>query len=128
MLVAEPGRHRRGAAKRLVHPDEVVEHGIEADHPIVRFNFFAEPVGQPREATHPHTEVQVLPFDIGRADVILVRTPFDPGLLDASAVCRAVAPCWAGRIAIHLHQLGVIDIGAERVFNGFQIGFVAIRR
>jgi hypothetical protein len=53
--------------------------------------------------------------------MILIGAPLDTGLLDASAFGWAVASRWAGRIAIQLHQLGVIDISTERVLDGFQV-------
>ena len=52
---------------------------------------------------------------------------FDLGLLDARAIGRAVAALGAFRSrAVNLHKLRIIHVGAERAFNRFQIGFVAV--
>lgn len=52
--------------------------------------------------------------------------PLDGYLFDAGAFCRAVAALRAvGRSAIELYEHGIVDIGAERSFDGFQVGFVA---
>jgi hypothetical protein len=44
--------------------DEIVEHGVEAHHPVVRLNLLAEAVGESGESAHPHAEVQVLPLNV----------------------------------------------------------------
>ena len=55
------------ALQGLVDASEIMEHGVEADHLVVRLDLLAEPVGEAREPAHPHAEVQVLAFNVGRA-------------------------------------------------------------
>jgi hypothetical protein len=54
-----------GTTACLGHADVVAQHGVEADHPGVRLNLFAEAVRQPRGPAHAHAEVQVLPSHLG---------------------------------------------------------------
>jgi hypothetical protein len=46
----------------------------------------------------------------------------DPNLLGSGALCWAVLALGAlavGRLAVELHELGVIDVGPERFLDGF---------
>ena len=60
--------------------------------------------------------------------MLLVRLAHDRGLLDAGAFGRAVTSLGAfwGR-AVHLYELSIVDIAAERAFDGLKISLVILR-
>ena len=75
-----------------------------------------------------HSDIEVVPFRIRRADVFRVRVAFDGRLFDPGAFGGAVATLPAfRRFAVQLHKLGVVDIAPEGTFNCLQIRLVAIR-
>lgn len=43
---------------------KLVKHRVEANHVIVRLGLLGEGIRQPREAPHPHPEIQVLPLSV----------------------------------------------------------------
>ena len=73
----------------LLH--EVVPDRVERDHVHVVLEFLRERIGEPGEAAHVHPHRKVLPFGIGRADMLRVGIAFDPFLARANAFCGAVA-------------------------------------
>lgn len=53
--------------------------------------------------------------------MIKIRIAFDPRLASANTLCRAVATLGAfRRRAVHLDQHRVINVRAERAFNGLE--------
>jgi hypothetical protein len=59
--------------------------------------------------------------------VIKIRITFDPRLAQTNAFCRAIAALGAFRCrAVKLDQHRIVNITAERAFNGRQIGPVAV--
>ena len=94
-------------------------------HVVVQL--LAERIGEPGEAAHRHAHGEVLALDVGRADVALFGLSLDPVLADADALARAVA-ARAGRLAVELHELGIVHVAAERPFHSLQIRAVAVCR
>lgn len=127
-VLDSPAAIAGGAAQRFVHPHEIVEHGVERDHVVVRLQLLAEPVSQPRKPAHPHPEIQVLAFHVGRADVLRIGTAYYAAAFGPFAIARAVAAEGANRFAVVLNQNGVIDISTERAFDRFQVGLMPVRR
>ena len=107
---------------------EVVVHVEQGDRVSMVFNLLAERVGQARKAAHVHTHRQVLPFDVGRADVLRVRRPGDVLGNAAKALGRAVAGFSVRGRTVNLIQHRVVDVAAERILDGSEIHPVAIRR
>jgi hypothetical protein len=59
--------------------------------------------------------------------VFLIRLALDNRFLDTRALCWRIATLSAFRCeAVHLHELGIINVSAESAFNRFQIGAVSI--
>lgn len=112
-------RHRRGAAKRFVHPHEVVERAVQRDRVAVVLDLLAECVCQTGEPAHVHPHREVLPLDVGRADMRRVGTALDAAHVHTGASAGAVAAQRADRLAVVLDEHGVVDVRAERAFNGF---------
>ena len=72
---------------RLMNPDEIVVEEVQGDGVFVVFKPFAESVGQASEPAHR----EVLAFDVGRADVLLVRRTDDRLTAATVALAGAVA-------------------------------------
>ncbi len=112
-----------------MNADKVVIHHVERDRVGVIFDLLRKGVCQAREAAHVHPHREIVPLDIGRADVRRVGIAFDLFLLRASAFRRAVAALGAfGRRAVNLHKLRIVDIRAECAFNRLKISLVAVAR
>ncbi len=119
-------RHSRGAAQRLVNTNKIVMHGVDRDRMRVVLDFFGERIGQPGEPARSHPQRKVGPLGIAGADVCEVGTALDAAQIDTRAFAGAVAaqrPCW---LSVMFDEHGVVDIGPEGLFNGLQIGLVAV--
>lgn len=51
--------HRGCDSQRLMHPAEIVIRMIDRNHVAVILKLFGEPIGEPREATNAHPQVEV---------------------------------------------------------------------
>lgn len=128
-MVANLRLHCRGYAQRLMHAAEVVIHEVESEGMTVIVDFLRERVGEPGEAAHLHPHREVLALDVAGRDVAESRPAVDDGWDRADAGRRAVAPAVALRIvAVELDQHRVVDVGAERERDGFQVDAMAVRR
>jgi hypothetical protein len=58
--------------------------------------------------------------------MIRIGAPLNAALLCPDAFTWAVAPQRAGRLAVDLHQHGIVDIGTEGLLNRLLIWVVAI--
>ena len=58
------------------------------------------------------------------------QATFDPAFLGADADGGAVAPLavFTDRLAVELHQRGIVHSATERALNGLQIGFESVGR
>jgi len=65
--------------------NEVVECAVQRDRVAVVLNLLAERIGQSSKAAHVHSHGEVLPLDIGSADVLEIGTAFYARLDDARA-------------------------------------------
>lgn len=130
--IGDPSGHRGRHLQRLVDAHEVVEHKVQRQRVNVRVDLFGEGVRQPREAAHVHPHAEVLPLDVRGRDVRLVRVAGDLHLLGAGALGRAVALLGArapiGRLAVKLHQHGVVHGALKSSGDGIQVDAVAVRR
>src|SRR5207245_3333844 len=104
-------------------PHEVQGHGG-----FQVFNLPTEGVGQSREPPHAHPHGQVLPLDVGRADVLGVGVAGAALSHRPDALRRAVAGNSGAFRTVQLDQHGVVDFGAEDGLYGFDVDFVAVRR
>ncbi len=101
---------------------EMQRHGV-----LMVLKLFGERIREPGHAARVHADVQVVPFRIGRADVLRVRRAFDPMLDDARAIGGAVAALGAlGSCPVQLNQHGVVDISAEGVLDRAKVRLVAV--
>lgn len=87
-----------------------------------------ERIGQPSKPSHAHSHRQILPLNIARADVLRIGASVDHCALGAETDCGTLTPLWrrGWRIAVLLHQHGVIDGRTELTVNRVQIGSVAV--
>ena len=109
-----------------MHPGEVVKHIEQRQRVAMAFDPPGEAIRQPCEPAHGHPHREVLTLDKRRANMVRVWLAGNGALICAKADAGAVAAS-AGRVAIYFDQPGEVDIGAERTFNGFWVGSVAIR-
>ena len=56
-----------------------------------------------------------------------VRSTFHSGLFHATAFGKAVAARRMRRLALELHEFGVVDISAEGIPHADQVGFTTVR-
>lgn len=58
--------------------------------------------------------------------MVRIGLAFYAPLFGADALAWAVAADCAGRLAVNLHQHGIVDIGAEGFFHGREVGAVTV--
>jgi len=82
----------------------------------VHVDLLGEGIGQSSEPAKPHADVEVLPFDVRRADVLPDRCASDGNLAGADAFAGAVFALGSRRrvFPVQLDQHGIIDVAAER--------------
>jgi hypothetical protein len=64
--------HSRGYAQRLVNFAEVVVHVMEGNCCRVILQFLRKCIGEAGKPAHMHSHCEVLPFNVGRGDVVHV--------------------------------------------------------
>jgi hypothetical protein len=80
--------------------NEVVMYMEQRNHRDMIFEFLAKSVRQPGKAAHVHPHVEILPFHIRGADVLLVRGADDVHALGSKTLRRAVTGLSLGIVAI----------------------------
>ena len=88
---------------------EVVMGEVQGDGRAMVFQLFAKPVRQTGEPAHGHAERQILPLDMGSADLRGVWITADWDYLDTDDFGGAVPLLAVARGAIDLDELGIID-------------------
>lgn len=101
-------------------------HEVDRDRVRMVLGLFAEAVAQPGKALHRHTHRQILPLNVARRDMALVRIALTAERLCALDLRRAIAACGMRNFAIHLDELGVIDVRAKTALNCVEIGAMAV--
>ena len=117
-LGSDAGRHRGSNFQGLMNSHEIVVHEIDRHHVRMVFGLFGEGVRQTRHAPVAHANVEVLALRKRSADVLRIGIAFDAMLARAGANRRAVAALPLRRRAVNLDQHRVVNISAERAFNG----------
>jgi hypothetical protein len=117
----DPRFYRRSHTKRLMHATEVVPRVPERDHVRVVLKLLTEGVGEPGEAAHTHSHVQVLALDVRSRDVLGVRAAGNC-LRDCTDTSRGAVSSIRFKIpAVDLNQRGVVDATAERILDSGQV-------
>lgn len=107
---------------------EIVIHVVNCDRVFVVFDFLREAVCQACKPPHSHPHREILALNIARGNVAEVRVAADYRLASAHADSGAVAHFRAfWRRTINLVQHRVINLCAECILHGVQIGPVAVR-
>src|ERR1022692_2292406 len=122
-----PRFHRRSNAQGLMNAAKVVMHMKQRQHSDVIVELLAEGVRQPGEPPHVHPHVEILPLNVGRADMFGIGRTNDRLSLGPKKLRRAVTGCSLGIAALDLDQLRVIDILSEGIGDGGQVHLVAVR-
>lgn len=112
---------------RLVRPNPVVPDGIQRNHVDVVFDLLGIACRQSRKSAHLHTHIEIVALNVRRADVRRIGSAVDGLLFAAGANGRAIALLRFWALAVVLHKLRIIHVGAERPFNGVQIGPMPVR-
>ena len=126
-LTSDARSHRRSNAEALMNPHKVMMHVKQSDHMHVVLDLLREGVSQASEATHIHSHVEVLAFDVRSADVLGVGVTDTYDLFGALPLRRAVTFLAFRIIAVNLYQLGEVDIFRERISHGGQVHLMAVR-
>src|ERR1044071_7209064 len=107
---------------------EVLVHVEQIQRVDVMLQLFRESISQPSEAAHVHAHSQILPLDVGRADVNLIGIANDYLLLDAKTSRGAVPlSVLLDHCRRDLYDLGIVNASSKRIRNGSQIHFGAVR-
>jgi len=110
-----------------MNPAEVVIHEVESYGVCVVLHFLAKPICQSGKPAYRHTHGEVLPLDVGCADVRRVRIANDGFHIEADALGRRVAALLIVRgSAVDFVEHGVVDPCPEGVFNRIQVGAVGV--
>lgn len=109
-----------------MHAAEIVVHEIKGNGGDMVFDFLGKRVGQACGSSHAHSHSEVLPFNETCRDVLWIRPTRNRRGLRSNAFRGAVACFFFVIFAVNFIQHCVVDVSAERVFNGGQIGAVSI--
>ena len=71
---------------------EVMMHVKERNRVLMILDLFRECVGQPREAPHVHSHVEILSLDVAGRDMLRIGIANDRFLFDAQTLRGAVRP------------------------------------
>jgi hypothetical protein len=97
-MIANPCFHRWRDAQRLMNPAKVVMHVMQRNRVFQILHFLRESVSQTGKSAHRHTHCEVLPLDVGRGNVTVIRIARNDRLARSHADCGAVASLW--RVAL----------------------------
>ena len=101
---------------------EIVIGMVDRNHMAMVFELLREGIGEPRETTDAHPQVQVLPFHVTSRDVLPIRIAAQNARSNADALGRTVATirtiCGC---AVQLYQHRVIHVHSESTFDSFRI-------
>jgi len=103
-------------------------HEVQRDGVLVVVELLRERIGQAREAAHRHTHGQVLSFNVAGRGVGLVWLTGDYVDFRTDDLRRAIAALSLGCITINLDKHCIVDVRAERAFNRFEVGAMAVSR
>src|SRR5436305_326666 len=103
-VIGHAGSHRGSPRVALLQApmraSEVVVHEVQGDRMGEVLDFAAEPVGEPREAPHPHPHRQVLALDVAGRDPAGVGVALDDPPLGPDADRGAVFADLAARVLL----------------------------
>ena len=113
-----------------MNPAKVIVHEVQCYGVFQVLDLLAETVGQAGKATHPHPHGEILALHVARGDLGHVGGPHNTALVGTDKLRGTVA--FLGlfgfpRIAVVLHQHGVVDIIAKGTLYGLNIRLVAVR-
>jgi hypothetical protein len=126
-MLTDTSFHRRSNPKSLMSAAEVVVHMKQCERGDVIVEFLTKGICQPGEPSHVHPHIGILPFNVGRADMLLVWRTDNVRSFSPKTLRRAVTGCSLGIAAVDLDRLSVVDILCEGVRDGGQVHLVAIR-
>jgi hypothetical protein len=89
--------------------------------------FLRERIRKPRQATHPHSDGQVLTLHMGRADLLRVRVAHDWDSLRVRHVGRTVPVLAFGIVDVHLDELRKVATVAQSSGDRLLVGLKSIR-
>ena len=128
-MVGHAHGHRRSRAQRGVDAAKVVVANVERHRGRMVALALAESVGQPREATVSHADVQVVALDVGGGDLVGVRFSGNFYPLRAHDARWRVAMGDGNhlrRSRVFLHDLAVVHVRAKGFFDGADVGLVTV--
>lgn len=74
-MIGDSRLHRRGHAKCLVDPGEIIVHEVQGGRRLQVLDLLREGVGQPRKSPHAHAHREVLALDKRCGDVARIGVP-----------------------------------------------------
>jgi hypothetical protein len=127
-VIANPCFHCWRDAQTLMNPTEVVVHVVQRHSVFQVLKLFAKTIRQSGKSAHSHSHRQILALNVARRNVVVIGRTTDDRFTSAHADCRAVARfrCFLNA-AINLLQHRIINLRAEGVFNGCEIGAMTVR-
>lgn len=126
-VVGQSGFHRGSDPQRGVDSAEVVVREVQSDGCAKVLPFLRESIGQARQPSHLHTHGQVLAFNMGGADSFGNWVSGSWDYFHVHDFGRRVPLLTFTRIFVDLHELGEVDVHAERQFNGFGVASPSVR-
>jgi len=116
-MTTQTSSHRRSNPQSLMDAREVVVHVENRESVKVVGEFLGKRVRQASEAAHTHPHVEILPFNVGSADMLRVRIAHNLCLGRSEDLCGAIALLSLRGGPIDLNQLREVYILAESIRN-----------
>ncbi len=112
-----------------MNPAEVVMHEVESNRVLVIFDLLGKGVRKAGESANTHTHRAILAFHKAGGDVRVCGFARNLRFACTHALSGTVARFWAfaERLAVNLHKLRVVDLAAESVFHGHEVGSMTVR-
>jgi len=111
-----------------MNTNKIIPRKVQSQHGIELLPLFRERIGQAGEPAHLHSHGQVLPFDMGSADLAHIGVAEDRNLFASDAFGGRVPYLCLGRSGIQLDQLCELDaLHAKAHHNSILVGFESVR-
>jgi hypothetical protein len=122
----KPGFHRGRHAELHVNPAEVVPREMQAVCGPEILPLLAEGIRKACQTAHLHSDSQVLPLDVRRANLRGIGITHDWDLLRVDHIGRTVPPLAFGILGVHLDELREVATVAQRRRDRTIVGLEAI--
>jgi hypothetical protein len=118
-VIADSRLHRWRHSQGFVNPAEIVVHEMKRNRMLMVFDFLGECIRQSGKSAVAHSQSEILPLDIARADIRLVGIAGNSVRAGAKTFWWTISGfVWYLFRPVNFHKLRIVDIGTENSLDG----------